>query len=499
MCPPASKKTILAMKGVGKRFPGVEALKDVDFDLVEGEVHSLVGANGAGKSTLVNILCGVFRDYTGSVTIDGRAVRITSPRKSHRLGVSVVSQDFSLVEGFSVAENIYLNCEPQKFGFINRNKMIDTCDRWLGLFDIRLDPAAKISSLSVVECQLVEIIKALQRNSRILIMDEPTAVLSSRETSLLYGIIEDLKERAISIILISHRFEDIFEVANRVTVLCAGRKVFNAETGATTVGEIVGHMLGKQRTDVVRNTTNRGDHKILAARSIGGTRVRNVSFELYSGEVLGVIGGVSSGTHELLRVLCGAERLVSGTLHLDGREMTMRSPAEAIQGGIGFLSGDRGRDGIFRDLPVTDNITMPYLKSFAVLGCLQAKRIEEATRSKVDELNIRVVNLSQCASELSGGSQQKVILARWLCNKNARIFLFEEPTRGVDVGSKTEIYQMIHDLTKRGNSCIVVSSELDEILLLCDRILVMNDGMVSHVLRTSETSKTNLLKMIMGS
>jgi len=285
MCPSSERKTILVMKGIGKRFPGVEALKEVDFDLSEGEVHSLVGANGAGKSTLVNILCGMFRDYTGGVTLSGRAVRITSPRKSHRCGISVVSQDFNLVEDFTVAENIYLNCEPTVFGFISRRKMLDACDSWLRLFDIKLDPAARVSGLSVVECQLVEVIKALQRDNRILIMDEPTAVLSSKETDLLYGVIKDLKKRRISIILISHRFEDIFAVSDRVTVLRDGERVFSGETRTTTGGQIVEYMLGRQRMGIARKATHACGHAVLNACNIWGAKVRDVSFELCAGSV----------------------------------------------------------------------------------------------------------------------------------------------------------------------------------------------------------------------
>jgi ribose transport system ATP-binding protein len=492
------KKTILAMESIGKTFPGVQALKSVDFNLIEGEVHSLVGANGAGKTTLINILCGIFPDYTGTIRLDGKVVKMSNPKKSRKLGISLVSQEFNLVKDFTVVENIYLNSEPRKFGLIDKRKMNDACSHWLRLLDIKIDPKTKISSLSIVECQLVEIVKALHCKSRILIMDEPTAVLSSKETSLLYDIMNDLRDQNISIIFISHRFEDVFKVSDRVTVLRDGHKVFCGETKSTTSSEIVNHMLGKQGSSVPKHTTNRSDQKVLSAKNITGGKLNDVSFDVYAGEILGIIGKTSSGRQELLKTLFGIERISSGVICLNNKEVPIESPADAIKLGIGFLSEDRKRDGIFQHLPIKDNITIPYLKLFANLGFLKRNRINDITRLKVDELNIKVTSLSQHAISLSGGNQQKVILARWLCNKDAKVFLFEEPTRGIDIGSKVEIYKMIDNLTKKGSSCIIASSDLDELLLLCDRILVLESGSVSLNLKASETSKSRLLKIIMG-
>lgn len=494
-----SNETVLSMKSIGKRFPGVQALKEVDFDLMKGEIHSLVGANGAGKSTLINILCGVFSDYTGVIELNGKFIKITKPKKSHKLGISVVSQEFNLIKDFTVAENIYLNSEPRKGGFIDRRTMNDNCNYWLSLLDIDLDPNTKISTLSIIECQLVEIVKALHNNSSILIMDEPTAVLSSRETKMLYKIMKDLQRRGVSIILISHRFEDVFEVSDRVTVLRDGQKVFSDKTNLTTSNEIINYMLGKRGTDITKNATNRSDQKIFSAKKIHSRKLNDISFDIYAGEVLGVIGETSSGRHELLNTLYGIDRIHSGTFYLNNKEISIENPIDAIKSGLGFLSEDRKRDGIFQYLSITDNITMPFLKLFTKLGCLQHKRINRMVQSKVNELDIKATNLSQYAINLSGGNQQKVILARWLSNKNTKILLFEEPTRGIDIGSKVEIYKIINNLTKKGNACIIMSSELDELLLLCDRILVLEKGSISTVLDVSDTSKADLLQIIMGS
>ncbi|MBN1618621.1 sugar ABC transporter ATP-binding protein [Candidatus Dojkabacteria bacterium] len=492
-------KMLLAMESIGKRFPGVQALENVNFDLVEGEIHSIVGANGAGKTTLINILCGVFPDYDGIIKLDNKIVKITNPRKSRKLGISVVSQEFSLIKDFTVAENVYLNSEPRRFGFINKGKMNNACSHWLRKLGIKLDFRKKVSTLSVVECQLVEIIKALQSNSRILILDEPTAVLSGKETKVLYKVMKDLQCQGVSIILISHRFEDVFRVSDRVTVLRDGQKMFSTKTNLTTTDEIVDYMLGKQGARFTKMPTNRSERKLFSVKQINTKKLCNISFDVYEGEVLGVVGHISSGRHELMNALYGISRIQSGTLSLNNICTTIRSPKDAIKLGFGFLSEDRKRDGIFQYLSVADNITMPFLKLFSKMGFLLYKKISHIVQEKVSELDIKTTNLSQHAIDLSGGNQQKVILARWLSNKEVKILLFEEPTRGVDVASKVEIYSIINNLTQKGNACLIMSSELDELLLLCDRILVLEKGSIAEVLNISEISKSQLLKIIMGS
>lgn len=495
------REPILEMKSINKSFPGVHALKDVDFDLMEGEVHAIVGENGAGKSTLINILGGVFHEYTGIIKVNGESIRINNPRKSQQLGITSISQEFNLIRNLTISENIFLGCEPlnsKKLGIINRNQMNIISKSLLKVFGLNINPNTMVSQLTIVECQIVEIIKTLNKETKILIMDEPTAVLTFKETEVLYGTIEKLKNQNVSIILISHRFEDIVRVSDRVTVLRDGEKVFCGDTKSVSLNKIIQLMLGKEKIEIKKFEVNEKVKKLFVVKNLNSKKLKNISFDLYEGEMVGVVGKPGAGKHELLRTLCGIKKYDSGTFYIKNELVSLNNPSEAINSGIGFLSDDRKRDGLFPYLPITENILMPYLKSFSNKGFISAKKILNATDSKVKELNIKVNHLSQPVIYLSGGNQQKVILARWLCNDKAGIFLFEEPTRGIDIGSKFEIYQYINNLKKRKCGCIIVSSEIDEILLLCDRLLVLENGCLSDTLESSNINKSALFQLIMG-
>lgn len=490
------------MQSISKEFPGAKALQNVDFDLKEGEVHAIVGANGAGKSTLINILGGVYSDYSGSIRINGQETKINNPRKSQQLGITLITQEVNLVNEFTVSENISLGNEPlsiKGIGIINRTLMLEQSASNLKIFGLNLDPRKRVIELSALEKQIVMIVKALERKSRIIIMDEPTASLTANETYLLYDSIANLSQQKISIIFISHRFEDIFEVSDRVTVLRDGRKVFESKTQMTSNDEIVSSMLGKEsfimRKEFLKKNSPK---KLLSVQNLHSKTLKDISFDLYEGEILGVIGKPGAGKHELLRTICGVEKFASCKIHLGENEIFVNKPKRAIDYGIGFLSEDRRRDGLFPLMAVTDNVTMPYLQELSLMGFLNSKKAKMITKIKVNELKIKTSDIQQPVVNLSGGNQQKVILARWLCNKNAKLFIFEEPTKGIDISAKSEIYSIINNFKITGNGCIVMTSDLDELMLLSDRIIILEMGSISSIINTDNVSKADLFEIVMG-
>lgn len=496
------QKTILSMQSISKEFPGSKALQNVDFDLKEGEVHAIVGANGAGKSTLINILGGVYSDYSGLVRINGTEAKINNPRKSQRLGITLITQELNLVNDFTVSENIYLGNEPflmKSMGIIDRTSMLERSASNLNKFGFDLNPRTRVAELSALEKQIVMIVKALERKSTIIIMDEPTAILTANETYLLYDTIANLSQQKISVIFISHRFEDIFEVSDRVTVLRDGRKVFETETQLTSNDEIVSYMLGEEsfiiRKEVYKQNSPK---KLLSVHNLKSRTLKDISFDLYEGEILGVIGKPGAGKHELLRTICGVEKFASCKIQLGENEIFVNKPKSAIDYGICFLSEDRRQDGLFPLMAVTDNITMPYLQELSLMGFVNVNKARTITKIKVAELKIKISDILQPVVYLSGGNQQKVILARWLCNKNAKLFIFEEPTKGIDIVAKSEIYSIINKFKINGNGCIVMSSDLDELMLLSDRIIVIENGCISNITETSSMSKHDLLEIVMG-
>lgn len=495
-----SQKKILSMRSISKEFLGTKALRDVNFDLMDGEVHAIVGANGAGKSTLINILGGHYSDYSGTIIVDGNKTIIHSPRKSQQLGITVLAQEINLVKDMSVAENIYLGNEPflkKGLGIIDRTSMIDQSALNLKKFDIELDPKIKAAELSALESQIVLIVKALVRNARIIVMDEPTALLTANETKLLYKTIESLSSNKISVIFISHRFEDIFEVSDRVTVLRDGRKVFEGYTESTSNDEIVFHMLGKESL-TFKKPFHTTASKLLSVKNLNSKTLKNISFDLFENETLGIIGKSGSGGHELMRALYGDVSITSGEVYLENTKINVTNPRKSVDYGIGFLSEDRRRDGLFPFRDVTDNITMPYLMAMSRMGIVNEKRRRTMTYDKVDELDIKTSSIQQPVAYLSGGNQQKVIFARLLCNKNAKVFIIEEPTRGIDISTKAEIYSIVHGFNDRGNGCIVMSSDIDELILLTNRIILLDQGAIIKVLNTEDVSKSDLLGFVMG-
>ena len=488
-------KTVLGVRGLSKAFPGVQALADVDWELSEGEVHGLAGSNGAGKSTLIKILSGAQRPDSGTIEIDGRPVDFHSPHDAQQAGIFTIYQELSLVPQLSVAENILLADLPQRRGGAvdwrqMRENARDALD-WLG-YDI--DVNARVGSLSVAEQQAVELAKALHRNARILILDEPSATLPVQDVERLLGVLRTLQARGVSLIYISHRFEEVFEICSRITVLRDGQKVLTVEREQTSPADIVRAMIGRQLTSGIMGEAllaeaadsrqrprlgTGGDrtHTALSVKELGdGTAVHDVSFDLHRGEVVGVAGLIGSGQAELAACLFGDRARTSGTLAVDGRRVALRSAMGAIRAGIGLLPESRKTQGLVLGMPVEQNITLPNLAAVSRSSIIDRRRERRAAESMRDALSMKVGGLDHAAATLSGGNQQKVVLAKWLVS-NAKVLIFHEPTRGVDVGAKEEIYDLIRKFVQQGGSALVMSAELSE-TMMCDRILVLARGRI---------------------
>ena len=493
-------KEILNLKGIGKSFPGVKALDDIDFNLAAGEVHALIGANGAGKSTLVNILAGVYQDYVGSISIEGRETKFASPKESLRAGISVIAQEFNLVDELSLSENIFLGNEPLTFkglGILNRAQMHSRARGIFESFGVSLDPRIRVGHAGVAVKQLTEIGKALHRDTKILLMDEPTAALSSKEISVLYEVVNDLKNRGVAILYISHRFEDIYEVSDTVTVLRDGQRVFSGATKNTTAEELTAHMLGRAVVDEKRGVRVSQPQTLLEINGLTSTTLNQVSFKVNAGEVLGIVTGEGAKRSTLLRAVFGMEKSARGVFKVNGKHVKITSPQVAIEEGFGLLTEDRRQEGLFLDLSLAKNIVMPMLEKLSRYGFIDRETSDVIAKEKIEQLNIVATHPGQKVALLSGGNQQKAILARWLA-LDVDIYLLEEPTRGVDIGGKVELYGIIDRLKALGKCCILASSDVDELMRLCDRFLIMHKGEIVSILPLAEISKEKLLAHIMG-
>jgi len=485
---------LLSMQGITKQYPGVLALSNVDFTLEQGEVNCLVGENGAGKSTLIKILSGATQRDGGSISVDGTGVQIASPVEAQRLGIGVIYQDFKLVPYLSVAENIMLGSEPVlgRTPIIDRGAMHRSAGEALRMLGEEIPTDALVDGLSVAQRQVVEIAKALSRNVRILAMDEPTAPLTERETENLFGVIRTLKARGVGIIYISHRLEEIFEVGDRVTVLRDGRHVHAGNVQAIDRRGLIRQMVGRElENEYPRPSLTRGG-EILRVEHLRSSRVNDVSLTLHTGEVLGLAGLVGAGRTELARLLFGADRRTGGRIFLAGKEIAPASPHEAIEAGIGLLTEDRNRFGLIMQMSVRENISLASLAELLRGPFVDRRREDAIARRFTEELRIKPPHAEVPVETLSGGNRQKVVLARWL-NTRARVLIFDEPTAGIDVGVKYEIYTLINRLAEQGIGVIVISSDLPELLGICTRIAVMCEGNLTGVLDAAEATQESVM------
>lgn len=490
----------LELKNITKSFPGVLAVQDVTLAAYSGEILALVGENGAGKSTLMNILSGAFSADSGMIFLDGQEVKIPSPRRAQELGIAMIHQELALIPQMTVAQNIFLGREPLlAAGMLVDTKLMQSEAQGI-LNQLGLDFAvyALISDLSIAQRQMVEIAKAISIQSRIIILDEPTSALSERESGKLFSLMRSLREQGVTLIYISHRMEEIFALSNRVAVMRDGQLVSIAPTKDLTVNSIVQMMVGRELKEFFPKTeTQRGDVALEVRNLRSGVHLKDATFRLYKGEIVGLAGLVGSGRTELARVLFGADRNESGEIRVNGRLVKIHSPQEAIRLGIGLVTEDRKAQGLFLGQSVRSNASVSLFERFSRLGFLLYGKINQWMHGAIQQLNIRTSNLEQRAGTLSGGNQQKVVIARWLA-VNPKILILDEPTRGIDVSSKAEIHSLISELAAKGMAILMISSELPEILGISDRILVMREGQLTAEFSRAEATQDRIMQAATG-
>ena len=491
-------ETAVELKGIVKSFSGNTVLHDVDFELREGEVHALLGGNGAGKSTLMKILEGVYVPDAGEIEVEGTKVEIRSPQDAKNHRIAMIFQEFSLIPTLSVAQNIFLNSEPHfGAGLLNDREAERRTQELFAELGEDVHPRATVADLSTGYWQLTEIAKALARDARILIMDEPTSSLTRTETEALFSLIQELKARGISIVYISHRMEEVFEVADRVTVLRNGRRVATEEVANLTLEQVIDHIVGRkmeQAFEWKERRIERTRTPLLEARGLRGAdgRLQNISFRLYPGEVLGLAGLMGSGRSETARALFGIDRIDAGEVYVRGDQVDIRSTQDAMAAGISLVPEDRRLQGLILNHSLKNNLLLPLLRKLERGGVIDDRQGEQLTRSFVDRLKIKVNSISEPVRLLSGGNQQKVVIAKWLAAE-PEILIMDEPTAGVDIGAKTEILDIIRRLADEGKGIIMISSELAELLAVSDRVLVLQDGTVKQEMERSDIESEEAL------
>ncbi len=491
--------SVVEMQEISKAFPGVLALDKVDFDCVPGEVHAVVGENGAGKSTLMKVLAGVYRQDNGQILLRGKQISFSSPKEAQRHGISIIYQEFNLIPELTVAENIFLGREPQKrMGFIDSPLLYRRSEELLHDLGVDIDLQARVVDLGVAQQQMVEIAKALSLNADIIMMDEPSAVVSGKELESLFRIIRSLKENGKAIVYISHRIDEIFQIADRATVLKDGKLVGTVRTEDVDKPTIVNMMVGRSLSETFPAREQGHRKKILTLTDICRNHVlKNVSFTAYSGEILGVAGLVGAGRTELARAIFGADPIDRGTIVLNGKELRRATPKISISSGVGFVTENRAKDGLVHCLSVRKNLTLTILDRVKSWFFVREGKEKDYSKGCVKEFGIVAPSIEQEVQYLSGGNQQKVILAKWISIK-PDLLILDEPTRGIDVGAKAEIYNFMRLLAKQGTAIIMISSELPEIIGMSDRILVMHDGQVMGELSPSEATEERILMMATG-
>jgi ribose transport system ATP-binding protein len=487
---------LLEIKGLTKAFPGVQALSGVDFTLLPGEVHALVGENGAGKSTLVKIITGAQKPDAGTIRFEGRDLGGLDIATAIALGISVIYQELNLFPNLSVAENIFFGREPRRGAFVDMKRMHADAE---GLFDrmgYRLDTRAKVGSFGAAYQQLVEIAIAVSRKAKLLIMDEPTAPLSSDEVGKLFELIRRLKAEGVSVIYISHRLEELDQICDRVTVLRDGQKVAELPLAEVSRERLISLMVGRPLTQQypAKLPVPKDAPVLLSAEGIRAPRVKGCSFGLRRGEILGIGGLVGAGRTELVRAAFGIDRRQGGRVSLDGRVLRVGDPGRSISEGIVLIPEERKAQGILPNMSVADNMLFPGLRSYRLGPFLNGRRMRKAVGTMVDNLSIKTPTQEQRIVHLSGGNQQKVIIARWML-MDAEILVFDEPTRGIDVGARYEIYQLMNGLKASGKSLIVISSDMQELIGVSDRVLVMCDGLFTGSLSGDEITQENILRL----
>ncbi|HEY0453260.1 sugar ABC transporter ATP-binding protein [Actinophytocola sp.] len=494
--PQVATLPLLEVEGVDKTFPGVRALSDMHLELRAGEVLALVGENGAGKSTLMKLLSGIYTADSGSFLLDGEPLEITGPKQAMELGISIIHQEFNLVPHLTVAQNIFIGREPRRMRvLLDERRLVRDARELIERLHLPLNPNAVVGGLTVANQQMVEIAKALSRDPRVLIMDEPTAALNDAEVATLHELIRRFVRPETGVIYISHRMEEIKRIADRVTVIRDGQYVDTVEVATSSTREIISMMVGRTLADSAGPAGVREDREVVLEVTGLSTKalLKDVSFDLRQGEILGFAGLMGAGRTETARAIVGADPTGAGTVLLRGRPVRIGHPADAVRHGIGYLSEDRKRYGLLLDKDVKANVTLGALRDkFATAGFINDRAARAQASEYVDALKIKTPSVDQTTKFLSGGNQQKVVIAKWLV-RDCDILIFDEPTRGIDVGAKEEIYQLLNELAEQGKSIIMISSELPEVLRMSHRVVVMSEGRVTRILTAGEATQESIM------
>ncbi|MFI3174045.1 MAG: sugar ABC transporter ATP-binding protein [Bacillota bacterium] len=489
-------EVIVSMKGISKGFPGVKALDNVEFELKSGEVMALLGENGAGKSTLMKILSGVYTRDTGDMEIFGQTVGEFGPKQAQALGVAIIHQELNMCKHLTVAENMFLGREKSKGFFLANQEMEAEAQRILDDLKIDINPKQAVGDLPVSRQQMVEIAKALSTNAKILIMDEPTSALTSKEIDELFRIVRQLRENGCGIVYISHRLEELAHIVDRVTIMRDGQYITRMNFKDVTMDEIIANMVGREIKEQFPRTDAHRGKKVFEVKNLNaGPMVRDINFEVYEGEIVGIAGLMGAGRTETTRAIFGVDEKTSGTLLVDGQEVFIKNPMDAIRSGIVLAPEDRKKDGLCTKLSIRQNIALPNLDLLCNgLGVVNSAKETVMCDKAVSDLKIKTPNVDILAGNLSGGNQQKVVVGKWLA-RNSRVVLFDEPTRGIDVAAKVEIYNLMSQLKEQGIAVLFVSSEMPEVMGIADRIIVMCDGKITGEVMARDTSQSEILTL----
>jgi len=496
----SANDVFLRMEGISKAFPGVQALQDVTFEVARGEIHALVGENGAGKSTLMKILTGALPRDDGRIVMRGQSVEISIPSDARSLGISMIHQELSLIPYLTVGQNIYLGREPQARipGFIDWSALYAQAQQLLDRLNVDVDAHAEVQELSIAQQQMVEVAKALSLNADLIAMDEPTSALSERETEVLFDVMRTLEKQGVSLIFISHRLGEVFQIADRVTVLRDGQLIGTAPIAESDEDQVVQMMVGRELGEMYPRAEVQRREVVLEAIDLDdGRELHGVDLRLHCGEILGVAGLVGAGRTALAETLFGIRPAVAGDVHLEGRQVKLSSSGEAIRLGMGFVPEDRKLQGLFLNMAVRENIVISAMDKLTRWGFVNFTEADRMAREFVDKLDIRTPGLRQRVRNLSGGNQQKVIIARWLTLK-PRVLILDEPTRGIDVGAKAEIHALMSQLAQEGVGVLMISSELPEVLGVSDRILVMHEGRVAGEFDRDQATQDDIMRAATG-
>ncbi len=489
---------ILELKGITKIFPGVKALDNVRFQLRRGEVHALMGENGAGKSTFIKVITGVHNAEEGHMFLDGREVTFKGPLDAQEAGIAAVYQHPTSYPELSVTENIFMGHETIKNGLISWRQMNEKAQQLLDSLDADFKATDEVGALSVAQQQLMEIAKALSSNARIFILDEPTAALTANESEKLYGIVDKLREDGKSVIFISHRFEDMYRLASRVTVFRDSRYIGTFDVNDISNADLIKAMVGREITDMYPKRTVEPGKEIFRVEGMTRTGFfRDVSFDVRAGEIVGLTGLVGAGRTETIESVCGITKPDSGKVFLEGYEMTIKKPADAMKAGIILLPEDRQKQGLILSWGLGRNVTLPIQDELARNGFNDEKKERQISKKYLEDVDTKAVTIFQPASSLSGGNQQKVVVAKALAQSNMKVIIMDEPTKGIDVGAKKEIYEIMNEFAEKGFGIVMISSEMPEIIGMCDRIFVMRGGKISGCLDRSEATQEKILEYSM--